>query len=97
MVGNWLLPKARAIANQRIRNAKFYDKKFSKISQISIPPRPSNYKLVYHLYIVFAEKRDALLRYCLKKGIEAKVHYPKPMYLQESLRVLSINGRFSGN
>ena len=88
VVGNWLLPKARAIANQRIKNAKFYDQKFSKISQISIPPRPVDYKLVYHLYIVFAEKRDALLRYCLKKGIEAKVHYPKPMYLQESLRSL---------
>ena len=88
VVGNWLLPKARAIANQRIKNAKFYDDKFSKIPQITIPPRPSNYKLVYHLYIVFAERRDALLRYCLKKGIEAKVHYPKPMYLQESLKSL---------
>ncbi len=88
VVGNWLLPKARMIANQRIKNAKYYDKKFSKISQIRIPPRPSNYKLVYHLYIIFAEKRDALLKYCLKKGIEAKVHYPKPMYLQESLKSL---------
>ena len=36
----------------------------------------------------FAEKRDQLLSYCLKKGIEAKVHYPKPMYLQESLKLL---------
>ena len=44
------------------------DKNFRKISQIStIPPRPSNYKIVYHLYIIFAEKRDQLLKYCLKK------------------------------
>ena len=88
VVGNWLLPKAKNIAKQRIRNAKFYDEKLSKIKQISIPPRPKNYKIVYHLYIVFAKKRDKLLEYCRSKGIEAKVHYPKPMYLQESQKYL---------
>ncbi len=39
--------------------------------------------------IIFAKKRDELYEYCLKKGIEAKVHYPKPMYLQESLKYLN--------
>jgi dTDP-4-amino-4,6-dideoxygalactose transaminase len=88
VVGNWLLPKAKKIANQRIDNAKFYDEKLSEIKEIQIPPRPENYKIVYHLYIIFAEKRDQLLKYCLKKGIEAKVHYPKPMYLQNSQKDL---------
>lgn len=89
IVGNWLLPKAHLIANQRIKNAKFFDKKFKDIKEIKIPPRPKNFKIVYHLYIVFAKKRDKLLKYCLSKGIEAKVHYPKPMYLQESLKNLN--------
>ena len=88
VVGNWLLPKAKSIANRRIKNANFYDKNFSLIPEITIPPRPKNHKIVYHLYVIFAEKRDDLLSYCLKKGIEAKVHYPKPMYLQESLKML---------
>ena len=88
VVGNWLLPKAKSIALKRIKNARYYDKHFSKIKEIKIPPRPSNFKIVYHLYIIFAEKRDALLKYCLKKGIEAKVHYPKPMYIQESQKNL---------
>ena len=88
VVGNWLLPKAKSIANKRINNAKYFDKHLSKINQISIPPRLKNYKIVYHLYIVFAKKRDKLLNYCLSKGIEAKIHYPKPMYLQESLKFL---------
>ena len=26
VVGNWLIPKAKQIANQRIKNAKYYDK-----------------------------------------------------------------------
>ena len=88
VVGNWLLPKAKNIAQKRIKNAKYYDKELSKISEITIPPRPKNYKIVYHLYIVFAKNRDKLLKHCLKKGIEAKVHYPIPMYLQNSLKNL---------
>ncbi len=88
VVGNWLLPSALKIANQRIKNAKYYDKNFSEIEQISIPKRIKANKTVFHLYIVFAKNRDKLLRYCVKNGIEAKIHYPKPMYLQDSVRFL---------
>ena len=91
VVGNWLLPKAKSIADQRIKNANYYDLNLSKIKQIKIPPRPQNYKLVYHLYIVFADDRDGLLNFCLSKGIEAKVHYPVPMYLQKALKNLNHN------
>ena len=88
VVGNWLLPKAHRIANARIKNARFYDKNFEKIEQIIIPPRPKNFKIVYHLYIVFAKDRDNLLKYCHKKGIEAKIHYPIPIYRQKALEFL---------
>ena len=88
VVGNWLLPKAHSIANARIKNARFYDKNLEKIQQIAIPPRPKNLKIVYHLYIVFAKDRDNLLKYCHKKGIEAKVHYPIPIYRQKALKFL---------
>jgi dTDP-4-amino-4,6-dideoxygalactose transaminase len=88
VVGNWLLPKAHRIANARIKNARFYDKNFEKIKQIIIPPRPKNFKIVYHLYIVFAKDRDNLLKYCHKKGIEAKIHYPIPIYRQRALEFL---------
>ena len=88
IVGSWLLPKAHSIANQRIKNASYLDNKLKNLKEITIPPRPENYKIVFHLYIVFAKKRDQLLKFCHSKGIEAKVHYPKPMYLQESLKEL---------
>ena len=39
VVGNWLLPSAKKIANQRIKNANFYDQEFSKLTEITIPPR----------------------------------------------------------
>ena len=88
VVGSWLLPKAKSIAKKRISNAAYMDKHFSKIKQITIPPRLEKMKIVYHLYIIFAERRDQLLKYCLNKGIEAKVHYPKPLYLQEAYKKL---------
>ena len=63
-------------------------KKFEKINEVTVPPRIKNYKIVYHLYIIFAEKRDKLLKYCQKKGIEAKIHYPIPMYRQPAMKFL---------
>ena len=88
VVGNWLIPKAKQIANQRIKNANFYDKHFSKIKEIKIPPRIRNHEIVYHLYIIFVKDRDKLLKYCLKKGIEAKIHYPIPIYRQPAMKFL---------
>ena len=88
VVGNWLIPKTEEIAQQRIKNAQYYDAHFDKISGITIPPRPADYHIVYHLYIIFAKQRDALLRYCLDQGIEAKVHYPIPIYRQKAVASL---------
>ena len=89
VVGNWIIPKARFIANQRIKNARYLDKHLSTIQQIKIPPRLKNFKIVYHLYIVFVKERDQLLKYCMKKGIEAKVHYPIPIYRQPAMKYLN--------
>lgn len=85
IVGNWLIPQTEEIARKRIENAAYYDTYLGKISQIQIPPRPAEYRIVYHLYIVFAEQRDELLQYCMDQGIEAKVHYPVPIYRQPGL------------
>ena len=85
IVGNWLLPSAVNISDLRISNAKKLDAGLSKISAITIPERPTDMRIVYHLYIVYAENRDELLQYCQEKGIEAKVHYPVPIYKQKAL------------
>lgn len=88
VVGNWLIGKTEDIARQRIANAAYYDEHFARIPQLRIPPRIPGWRLVYHLYIVFAKDRDRLLQYCIDKGIEAKVHYPIPLYLQDALKFL---------
>lgn len=86
VVGNWLIPKTKEISDLRIKNAAYYDKNFSKIKQLRVPNRKLNMRIVYHLYIIFAEKRDELLKYCQDAGIEAKIHYPIPLYLQKGLK-----------
>ena len=85
IVGDWLLPSAVNISDLRISNAKKLDAGLSKISAITIPQRPTDMRIVYHLYIVYAKNRDELLQYCQEKGIEAKVHYPVPIYKQKAL------------
>jgi aminotransferase EvaB len=85
VVGNWLLPQANSIALKRIENAEYLDANLSKISQVKIPERPDNQKVVFHLYMFYAERRDELLQHMISLGIEAKVHYPIPIYKQKAL------------
>jgi len=86
VVGSWLIDQVEFITSTRIKNAEALDLGLGKIPQIRIPQRFSNRRLVFHLYIVFAERRDELVKYCKANGIEVKVHYPIPVYRQEGLR-----------
>ncbi|WP_421999510.1 DegT/DnrJ/EryC1/StrS family aminotransferase [Reyranella sp.] len=86
VVGNWLIPQVHFITDTRIKNAAYLDSELSKIPGIRLPQRFNNRKLVFHLYIVFAERRDELVAHCKKAGVEVKVHYPVPLYQQEGLR-----------
>lgn len=89
VVGNWLLPQAIAISEKRIANAQHLDSGLSSIPEITIPRRPSDMRVVYHLYSVFAKNRDELLAYCNERGVEAKIHYPIPIYRQAALKDFS--------
>ena len=95
VVGNWLIGQTPDITARRIANAARYDAAFAEIPQLRIPPRRENVRLVYHLYMLFAQRRDELYRYCLDHGVEAKIHYPIPLYQQDGLRHLGYKpGRF---
>lgn len=41
-----------------------------------------------HLYVVHAERRDALHAHLLARGIQSGFHYPLPLHLQECYRAL---------
>jgi dTDP-4-amino-4,6-dideoxygalactose transaminase len=91
VIGNWLLPQALTISEKRIENANYLDSKLKHIPEIQIPERPGKYRIVYHLYSVFAKNRDELLKFCISKNISAKIHYPIPIYKQKALQKISGN------
>ncbi|MDY6783416.1 MAG: DegT/DnrJ/EryC1/StrS family aminotransferase [Cyanobacteriota bacterium] len=84
VIGNRLINQTEFITNTRIANAKRYDESLKDIEAIRIPHRPENVKHVYHLYILRVERRDELLAYLHENGVEAKIHYPVPVHLQEA-------------
>ena len=89
VIGNRLIREVGFITDQRIANATYYDDAFRNLQDyIHLPKRRSNVKHVYHLYVIRVEKRDQLLAYLQKNGIEAKVHYPIPVHLQRAARYL---------
>lgn len=94
VVGNWLLPQALEISEQRVSNAQYLDRGLGSIPGIRIPNRPSDMRVVFHLYSIFAEHRDDLLSHCLNHGVEAKVHYPIPIYRQKALQGYGASTRF---
>jgi len=85
IVANRLMDDLEVITSRRICNARAYDDALSDVKDyITIPPRRSNTKQVYHTYVIQAKRRDELLRYLAEQGIEAKIHYPIPIHLQKA-------------
>lgn len=88
VVGKWVLRRAEDIVEKRIANAAYYDAAFREVPGVRLPPRRNRTRNVYLLYMIFAEDRDRLYEHCLNRGVEAKIHYPIPVYRQEALRHL---------
>lgn len=88
-VANQLLPEVKTITDQRIANARRYDKAFADLGEfITIPPRHPNIKQVYHTYVIQVKGCDRLLTHLLEGGVRAKIHYPVPMHLQPAAAYL---------
>lgn len=89
VVGNYLIKDIEKITAQRIAYANLIDAGLADLQDvITIPVRQPNRRYVYHLYMLMVKDRDNLLAYLIKNGVEAKVHYPIPLHLQEAARPL---------
>ena len=76
------------ITNKRIRNAHLFDKLLKLNPHVTTVKRDSNLKEVFHLYQINVKKRDKLQKFLIKKGVDAKVHYPYPIHLQPAAKFL---------
>jgi dTDP-4-amino-4,6-dideoxygalactose transaminase len=83
------LPKINQIIISRNQNAKFLDTELEKlIPHIKIPYRNLYDLNTYSLYMVECEKRDQLINHLRAKSIDAKIHYPVPLHLQDAAKSL---------
>lgn len=88
VIGNRLIDQTAFITQTRIANARRYDTGLADVSEIAVPQRDPAVVHTYHLYMLRAQRRDALLAYLIEHGVEAKVHYPVPLHLQPAARHL---------
>ncbi|MBU4366982.1 MAG: DegT/DnrJ/EryC1/StrS family aminotransferase [Kiritimatiellae bacterium] len=85
IVGNYLIEQVEDITNKRIANANYYDRELSASvlkEYVRVPERKKGFRHVYHMYMFYAKRRDGLLKHLCDAGIEAKVHYPKAVHMQ---------------
>ena len=90
VVANHLLNKIDIITKSRIKNAHYLDRNLKKIKSLGILKRKKNLREVFHIYSIKAKNRNKLVNFLKTKGIDAKIHYPKPMHLQPAYKMISL-------
>lgn len=88
VVGNYLIGGTKASVQKRRENAAYFDYHLRDFVHI-IERRVHAYSC-FHLYMFEVDKsiRNPLLKFLQDAEIEAKVHYPIPLYQQEGLKHL---------
>ena len=78
---NVKLKKIENWNNKRIKLAKIYNKKLSKIPHVKLPKVKKNFKSIYNNYVIRVPSKDRqnLRKYLLQKNVQTNVHYPKPI------------------
>lgn len=86
VVGNFQVLDTPANVEKRRSNADYYDEHLSGYVHVDL--RYSDRKSVFHLYFIQVDEaiRDQLYQHLLSAGIEAKIHYKTPLYLQPAIK-----------
>jgi dTDP-4-amino-4,6-dideoxygalactose transaminase len=82
-IGRVMLKHLDAFNDNRRAIAAHYNKRLQGLVQT--PPERSWAKAVYHMYVVRAERRDALKKFLAENGVETGIHYPVPNHQQPAL------------
>lgn len=77
------LPHLAKQNDERVRIAARYRELLGDVRQIVLPKVAADRTHVYHLYVISAEKRDALQKQLGDKGVQTLIHYPVPIHFQE--------------
>jgi len=75
----------------RRRAAGRYRVALSGVDEIELPFEAGYATHVYHLFVVRAERREALQAHLTERGIATGLHYPVPLHLQAAYRHLGLS------
>jgi dTDP-4-amino-4,6-dideoxygalactose transaminase len=74
----------------RRRAAAWYRAALANVPQVELPVEAAYARHVYHLFVIRAERRDALQTHLTTAGIGTGLHYPVPLHLQPAYRRLGL-------
>ena len=69
---------------ERIKIAKKYFERLSKIEEVELPSMKVDGSHVYHIYSIRTPNRNKLQEHLQKYGIQTLIHYPVPPHLQKA-------------
>ena len=86
-IGRVQLKRLEAWTEARRWLSERYRKELENVRDVILPPlERGTEKAVYHLFVIRTRLRDQVKRRLSEKGIEAGIHYPRPIHLQAPYR-----------
>lgn len=86
VVARHVLSGVEKITAQRRKNAAFLNTILKDVQGVELPLDAPETKPNYYLYSFHAERRNALQKFLMSHGVDAKVHYPTPLHLQPAAK-----------
>jgi dTDP-4-amino-4,6-dideoxygalactose transaminase len=81
------LARLDSIIERRRLNAEMYRRLLQNVP-VFIPPCRNQEFNTFHVFVIQAERRDALQAHLAQGGIGTAVHYPVPIHLQPAAKAL---------
>lgn len=74
----------------RRRVAKWYREALGDVPEVRLPFEAAYATHAWHLFVIRAERRDALQSHLTAQGVGTGLHYPLPLHLQNAYRHLGL-------
>ncbi len=84
---NFRIKKLNKIIKSRRENADYYFKNIDEKKYLL--PKEKKFQFnSYHTFVIQTKKRDKVIKYLKKNGIQTAIHYPVPIHLQPASKFL---------
>ena len=86
-IGNIQLKYLEDWNRRRTQIARYYNNELSNYPELGLPSMDTkNNRSSWHIYSLRTDKRDRIIEYLTKRGIETGIHYPIPVHLQNAYK-----------